>query len=156
MNVIDRVKEFIVLRKLSVSGFEKSLGLANNTIQKAIKRSGSVKDDTMNKILEVYPEINPIWLLMGKGDMILNESNQNHVKEGEPVYNRETGIDAQFEEMFARYLKSPKAKNEINKIVATQISGITDKLGLLILDNEIKAEIEKAVAENLKEQEVKQ
>ena len=70
MKAIHRIRDIIDHYNLSVSAFEKSIDLSNNSIQIALKRKASVKDTVLNKILETYPDINPVWLLTGKGDML--------------------------------------------------------------------------------------
>ncbi|NQY30960.1 MAG: hypothetical protein HRT69_16020 [Flavobacteriaceae bacterium] len=145
-----RILEYAKLKGFSKRKIYIDTGISNGILDKPT----GLTESNIERFLSTYNEVNPTWFVTGIGGIM--KSDSHNVSEPTTSYNRVTGIDAQFEEMFARYLKSPKAKNEIKKIVATQISGITDKLGLLILDNEIKAEIEKAIAENLKEQEVKQ
>jgi len=90
---IYRLEEIINLKKLSVSAFERSIGASNNSIQIAIKRGASVKDDILNKVLIAYPDINPSWLLTGEGEMIKS--------------------DAPY-----RYPKATSTKNEVNEDVA--------------------------------------
>ncbi|APD06889.1 hypothetical protein UJ101_01370 [Flavobacteriaceae bacterium UJ101] len=71
MKPIDRVKIIINKNRLSISAFEKKVGLSNNTIQIALKRGSNLKDETLNSILNVFPDINPTWLLTGRGNMFL-------------------------------------------------------------------------------------
>ncbi len=82
MSAINRIKQIIDYKSLSVRAFERLIGASNNSIQAAIKRNGSVKDDTLNKILHIVPEINPVWLLTGKGSML--KEDQNEIMIGEP------------------------------------------------------------------------
>ncbi len=72
MKPIERVKILIRNSKLSISAFEKKVGSSNNSIQIAIKRNSNLKDETLNNILNAFPDINPTWLLTGKGDMFKN------------------------------------------------------------------------------------
>lgn len=62
---IDRVKTIIDNEQLSISGFEKAIGMSNNSIQTALKRRSNLKDDTLNSILTRFPDYNPTWLLTG-------------------------------------------------------------------------------------------
>lgn len=70
MKPIDRIERIIEYYKTNISNFEKSIGASNNSIGMAIRRKSTVKDDTLNSILNVYPEISAEWLLTGKGNMI--------------------------------------------------------------------------------------
>lgn len=69
MKPIERVRIIINKSRLSVSAFEKKVGLSNNSIQIALKRNSNLKDETLNNILNVFHDINPAWLLTGKGEM---------------------------------------------------------------------------------------
>ncbi|HLN94231.1 MAG TPA: helix-turn-helix transcriptional regulator [Flavobacterium sp.] len=69
---IARIRQIIKDKNLSVSAFEKKIGMSNNSIQVALKRNANVKDETLNHILAAFPEISAEWLLTGKGNMIRN------------------------------------------------------------------------------------
>lgn len=69
--MIYRLKEYIEYKGLNVSSFEKSLGMANNTIRKKIVSGNSnMGTDTLQIILKNYPELSADWLLLGIGEMI--------------------------------------------------------------------------------------
>lgn len=74
MKPIKRVELIIQYFKTNISSFEKQCDLSNNSIGAALRRNTSLKDDTLNKILRTYPQINPIWLLTGNGDMLINNN----------------------------------------------------------------------------------
>ncbi|MEO4004258.1 S24 family peptidase [Flavobacterium sp. CAU 1735] len=78
MKPIERVKEIIRYYGLSISGFEKKIHMSNNSIQTAIKRTASLKDDTLNNILKAFPDISPEWLLMGNGKMFRKDNLYNN------------------------------------------------------------------------------
>lgn len=63
------IKKFIDYKEMSVLSFEKSLD-TRSTIDKAIKTNSNLRSDFLAKIIETYPEINPYWLLTGKGEML--------------------------------------------------------------------------------------
>lgn len=75
MKAIQRVE--IVVKKYghTMSGLEKKVGLGNQTLVRTLERRSGIKDDVLNKILNVYPEISPLWILTGKGDMISKSSS---------------------------------------------------------------------------------
>lgn len=66
---IDRVRELIQAKQLSVSAFEKAIGMSNNSIQQALKRNANLKDETLNNILKAFPDVSPGWILTGNGGM---------------------------------------------------------------------------------------
>lgn len=84
MNVQNRIKEFIKHKKLTITAFEVSIGVSNGYINSMRK---SFSNDKFNFIVEIYSDINPEWLLTGKGEMlrekqyIIPEEQNNVVNE---------------------------------------------------------------------------
>ena len=76
--IVERLKEFIDFKHISISAFEKSVGLGNATFNKTLKVGGAIGTDKLEKILNVYPDINVDWLISGEGDML------NSIKEVAP------------------------------------------------------------------------
>jgi len=83
-SISERVKKIIDYKKLSVLKFEKNIDTGNNSIGTAIRRNSNLSGNILSKILNVYPEISPSWLLTGKGEMLLKDENTALVKEKEP------------------------------------------------------------------------
>ena len=69
-NTVSRIKEFIDFKGLSVRKFEEAVGFSNGAFASQYKNNGSIGSDKIENILHSYPEINVIWLLTGKGDML--------------------------------------------------------------------------------------
>lgn len=67
--ILKRLEEFIKFKKISISAFERSIGMANSSFGKSLKRGGAIGTDKLENILSTYPEINPVWILTGKGPM---------------------------------------------------------------------------------------
>lgn len=76
--IIENIMQIIDYKSINKSKFYRQTGLSNVFLDK-VKDVGVSK---IEQILKTYPEINPEWLITGKGDMIkedftgLNESNQ--------------------------------------------------------------------------------
>ncbi|OYU84715.1 MAG: hypothetical protein CFE24_05295 [Flavobacterium sp. BFFFF2] len=107
MKPIERVKLLIEKKGLSISAFERQTGMSNNSIQTAIKRKANLKDDTLNHIIEAFPDVSVEWLLLGKGNMFKNEQAVMQVQETEIAYDSTYIINLQKE-----YIE--KLKAEIN------------------------------------------
>ncbi len=75
-HITDRIKDIVKYLGISYRKFEKSIEASNNSIQTAIKRKSDIKAKTLNKILQVYPEINPMWLLTGEGEMLRSGADE--------------------------------------------------------------------------------
>lgn len=67
-----RVLEHIDSLNISKNKFYKLTGIPNGTLD---KKTG-VSEMFIEKYISTFPEINPSWLLTGKGKMLLSEENQ--------------------------------------------------------------------------------
>lgn len=81
--VLKRLKEYIDSKGISVSAFEKSIGMSNASFGKSLKQGGAIGSDKLEKILIIYSDISPEWLLTGKGEMIQVDTN---LKDDNPPY----------------------------------------------------------------------
>lgn len=78
--ILERLKEYIDSKGISVSAFEKSIGMSNASFGKSLKNKGAIGTDKLENILTVYPDLSPDWLLTGRGDMIKSNRTfpENH------------------------------------------------------------------------------
>lgn len=67
------LKELISKLELSISGFEKEIGISNATIVKAIERNADISDKMISKISKRYENVNKEWLETGEGDILIEE-----------------------------------------------------------------------------------
>lgn len=67
---IDRILYYVESQGMSVRAFAKSVGISHSLLGKT-KALGS---DKLEKILSTYPDLNPAWLLTGKGEMLEKNS----------------------------------------------------------------------------------
>lgn len=82
--VVSRIKQFIDYKGIAISAFEKSIGMSNASLAKTIKNGGTIGADKLEIILNVYSEINPLWLIKGEGNMLLTESQPEDAVREEP------------------------------------------------------------------------
>lgn len=68
--LLERIKQFIDYKGIAISVFEKSIGMSNASFGKSLKTGGTIGGDKLENILTVYPELNPVWLMTGKGGML--------------------------------------------------------------------------------------
>lgn len=87
--ILDRIKEYIDSKGISVSAFEKSVGMSNASFGKSLKNKGAIGTDKLENILKVYPEISLEWLITGKGTMSKNTENSVSLnsQQGTPYYD---------------------------------------------------------------------
>lgn len=77
--ILERIKQYIDLKGISVSAFERSIGMSNASFGKSLKSGGAIGSDKLENILKTYPDISPTWLMTGVGDMLITqECEANH------------------------------------------------------------------------------
>jgi hypothetical protein len=62
-----RLIEFLAYLGIGQLAFEEKVGLSRGYVNKVVD---SIRTDTVNKIISVYPELSRTWLLTGEGEMI--------------------------------------------------------------------------------------
>ena len=67
-----RVGQYIEAKGISYYAFENSLGASRGSISKAVKEGKSIGSNVLEKILLLYTDINPAWLLTGQGTMMVD------------------------------------------------------------------------------------
>ncbi|SED14826.1 hypothetical protein SAMN04489761_4427 [Tenacibaculum sp. MAR_2009_124] len=81
-----RVAKIIEVNKLNIRSFEEKIDVSNNSIGTAIRRKASFKSNVLNKILHAFPEVDPTWLLTGRGTMSLERGIDGLVQEPSSSY----------------------------------------------------------------------
>lgn len=70
--ILKRIKQYIDFKGVTVAAFERSIGMSNASFGKSLKNGGTIGADKLEKLLNIYTDINPIWLLTGVGPMLLD------------------------------------------------------------------------------------
>ncbi len=83
--ITDRILKIIELNNINKSQFYKTTGLSNGFLDK-VKDIGASK---IEYILKAYPDINPEWLLTGRGEM-LKKDQAVIIKESKPNYDNKS------------------------------------------------------------------
>lgn len=76
--ILERIKEYIDYKGIAVSAFEKSIGMSNASFGKSLKNGGAIGTDKLENILKTYPDISPLWLVCGIGNMLTDDNAQAH------------------------------------------------------------------------------
>lgn len=84
--ILERLKQYIDFKGISVAAFERSIGMANASFGKSLKKQGAIGTDKLENILSIYPDISPAWLLKGEGNMILTGEVSQPTQEPAPTY----------------------------------------------------------------------
>ena len=89
MNAKDRIQQYIDYKGISNSKFEIEVGLSNGYWRKTKSISSSV----VEKILRIYSELNPLWVLTGEGEMLrpatISTRDNLNISGGNVIYVKE-------------------------------------------------------------------
>lgn len=77
MSIAQRVA-ILVDREKNASVFAKKIGISQPSLARMLKNDSGLRSSTVVAILKLYdnPKLNPAWLLMGEGEMWLNEGDE--------------------------------------------------------------------------------
>ncbi|WP_075341820.1 hypothetical protein [Tenacibaculum agarivorans] len=114
-----RVEQIIVFKNMNIKSFEDRINVSNNSIGTAIRRKASFKSNVLNKILNSFPDINPTWLLTGKGKMLVADI----VEEPNSLYANEN-IEFKVKEELLKLLLSDK---EVNTLLKDKVNKLLKK-----------------------------
>jgi len=67
----ERIIQFLEYKGITKNKFYVETGISNGTLDKV----SGLSLETVEKFYNIYPEINPDWLITGKGEMIKSEKN---------------------------------------------------------------------------------
>jgi len=108
MKAIDRIYQYIDYKEVSPKSFEERAELSNGYLGKQRKRNADLGESILLRILENCPEINPEWLLTGKGEM-LKESNSNYVQK----LSSPDSLNEPEDNFLKKYIRSLELSNEL-------------------------------------------
>lgn len=92
MRLIDRLQDYLAYYGVSAYSFEHTCGLSNGYLGKQLKGKGAVGSDILERIKEKYTDLSLIWLVTGKGTMLLsppsakNEKKTSELNEEQHIY----------------------------------------------------------------------
>lgn len=76
MTINDRIK--VIRREFQLSNidFANTLGISRQYANNLVSNGTSVGDTIIERILNAFPDINPVWLKMGESSMLLSEKKE--------------------------------------------------------------------------------
>lgn len=83
MNINSRVGKIIEEKGLNHTEFANEVGVQRSVISHVVSGRNRPGVELLQNILERYPEIQPNWLLLGKGNMKKMDEKMNQEKEGD-------------------------------------------------------------------------
>jgi len=78
-STVQRIKQYIDLKGIKVSAFERQIGMSNGSFASQLKNNKTIGVDKLENILKIFTDINAEWLLTGQGSMFKldNESEES-------------------------------------------------------------------------------
>ncbi|MCD0469774.1 S24 family peptidase [Flavobacterium sp. JAS] len=78
MKAIERFYQYLEYKGVKPTRYEKDNGLSNGYLGTQLKRNGNLGEDILNKIIDNCLDLNPVWLLTGRENMIkINNYTEN-------------------------------------------------------------------------------
>jgi putative phage repressor len=113
MKAIDRIKQYIDYKGFTNRSFEQKNNLSNGYIATQLKRNADLGEGILNKVLENCLEINPKWLLTGKGEMLNHPYN-------EATHNINSSNNTYINSVGDNFQEKTNEKNIYNEMIITQ------------------------------------
>jgi putative phage repressor len=130
MKSIKRIKQYIDFKGFTNSSFEKEIGVSNGYIGTQLKRNADLGEGILNKIINNCLDLNPEWLLTGKGQMLNTKGdvdiNQSIIGDGNIMTgNNSSNISNNSNQ--SRMKKLEEKIRELEKIIEEQKITIKEK-----------------------------
>lgn len=66
----ERLRQFIEYLGISIRNFEQKISVSNGLIARFLSKNTTIQSDVLSKICDTFSNLNPDWLLTGKGEML--------------------------------------------------------------------------------------
>lgn len=102
MKILHRLNQFVQRRSVNLDKLDSQLNRENSLFNSEIQEDGSVSAEVLENICKSYPELNPIWLLTGKGEMLTSDYHEigkamENIENGEGMYQVIAGKDLEIQ-----------------------------------------------------------
>ncbi len=116
MTITERLEEYMIHKGLNANRMTIKAGLSIGLIGRAIKNNTTLNSETIEKILQTFPDLNPEWLLLEQGNMIKSEQNISTVQSPGSVNSNINGVNGNVsisQNDFSSMLDAQKAHREM-------------------------------------------
>lgn len=131
MRRIDRLDKYLSFKGISDYRATLDAGLSKGVIGKSREKNRDLSNKVVEKLVEVYSDLNKVWLLTGEGEMLKNASAvaENHSISiaGEEV--KENNIRVNTDETIASLIAEVAAQRKLTEIALKQNSDLIALLG---------------------------
>ena len=126
MTIQERILQLLEKKEITPYKFCKDLGFSMGYLDKR----GAIGTDKYLKIIKYFPEISPMWLLSGEGDMLKSELNEQKFSNNDKYTASLEKINALQEDKIANLEKTIKElKSKLQKTIAKQENDIINLQG---------------------------
>jgi len=115
----DRIFKLLKEESLSSSKFADILDVQRSSISHIISGRNKPSLDFIQKVLRNFPAINPDWLIIGKGEMYLEEQQKELV------------FDTPLQKEESKNEKLPPLTTENHKILPNNVKNVNDNLHIV-------------------------
>jgi hypothetical protein len=123
MRLVDRLQEYLTYYRVTAYAFEHNCELSNGYLGKQLKGKGAIGSDILERIKEKYPDLSLVWLVTGKGTMLLSPPNTRTEKK----------ISELNEEQHIYFTSKDDVINLLNKQIEKLEATIGDKEKIIAL-----------------------
>jgi transcriptional regulator with XRE-family HTH domain len=88
--MIDRIGRILKTKKMSASHFADEIGVQRSSVSHVMSGRNKPSLDFITRIVNEYPEIDSVWLLTGKGEMLREMNINSEADDKERVDDIET------------------------------------------------------------------
>ncbi|KAA1244495.1 hypothetical protein [Aquimarina sp. RZ0] len=109
-NILDRVIAYAAHLGISLRSFSLSIGASAGYLHRLQSANSNIGGDFIEKIIQLYTELNPTWLVTGEGDMLKEGYS---VEENGEQYGRKDF----FKQALLNYLDDEEVKGKLRETV---------------------------------------
>jgi len=121
-----RISESARYFSISIREFEKRCDINRGTLGN-MRPDQTLNSDVLSKIVETFPQINIIWLITGKGQMILN-SFETNVQDPSIQYGKSKESCDEITKYLLKRVKDLEEENStLKKIIDSQDASDADR-----------------------------
>ena len=131
MRRIDRLDKYLSFKGITDYRATLDAGLSKGTIGKSREENRDLSNKVVEKLVEVYSDLNKVWLLTGVGEMIkgssANAENNSVSIAGTEI--KENKINVNADETIASLIAEVAAQRKLTEIALKQNSDLIALLG---------------------------
>lgn len=109
--ILDRVVYFSEEMGFSLRSFSLSIGASPGYLHRLRSASSNIGGDFIEKIIKLYPELNPTWLVTGEEEMLKKEYSMNEPSSG-------YGSKDFFKQAILHYLDDEDVKDKVLELIS--------------------------------------